>query len=552
MEQTPNKLPSSKIYLPLILAIVLLTGLFIGLQLRGTQTGQIEKKFFSIGLDRYDKINDILNYINESYVDSVSRESLSEDAINNLLQNLDPHSAYIPASAFKDVNDPLMGSFEGIGIEFNMISDTVVVISPIAGGPSEKVGIRPGDRIIAVEDEPIAGVKMSTTDVVSRLKGKKGTMVHVEVVRRDVQETLAFTITRDKIPSYSLDIAYMIDDQVGYIRLNKFAATTYQEFMTALNSLKDKGMEKLILDLRDNSGGFLDAAINIADELLEPQKLIVYTDGRRRPQTFAYARKSGGFEKQPLVILINEWSASASEIIAGAVQDNDRGLVVGRRSFGKGLVQEQVQLADGSAVRLTVARYYTPTGRSIQKPYDNGQEAYYGDLMDRLLDGELENPENIQFDDSLKFVTPGGRTVYGGGGIMPDLFIPIETGEHMRFFNQVANRGLIYRFAFDYADNNRLILSRYADAAAFVATFKVDQSALKQFVLFVEKEGLKVPAAALSANELLIKTHIKAYIGRNVFGNEAFYPVLHQTDETLIKAHEAINSKEDLLKLSLN
>lgn len=552
MEQTPNKPSSSKIYLPLILAIVLLLGLFIGLQLRGTQTGQIEKKFFSIGLDRYDKINDILNYINESYVDSVSRESLAEEAIDNLLQNLDPHSAYIPASAFQDVNDPLMGSFEGIGIEFNMISDTVVVISPIAGGPSEKVGIRPGDRIIAVEEETIAGVEMSTSDVVSRLKGKKGTMVHVDVMRRDVQETLAFTITRDKIPSYSLDIAYMIDDEIGYIRLNKFAATTYQEFMTALTSLKNQGMAKLILDLRDNSGGFLDAAINIADELLEPQKLIVYTDGRRRPQTFAYARKSGGFEKQPLVVLINEWSASASEIIAGAIQDNDRGLVVGRRSFGKGLVQEQVQLADGSAVRLTVARYYTPTGRSIQKPYENGQDAYYGDLMDRLLDGELENPENIHFDDSLKFTTPGGRIVYGGGGIMPDLFIPIETGEHISFFNQVANRGLIYRFAFDYADNNRLILSRYDDAAAFVASFKIDPSALKQFVLFVEKEGLTVSAAALNANEVLIKNHIKAYIGRNVFGNEAFYPVLHQTDETLIKAREALNSEEDLLNLSSN
>lgn len=550
MENTPNKFPQARVYLPVLFSIVLLLGIYLGIQLRGSQSGYPEKKFFSIGLERYDKINDIINYINDSYVDSVTRETLTEEAIQNLLVNLDPHSAYIPASDFRELNDPLMGSFEGIGIEFNMISDTVVVISPIAGGPSEKVGIMPGDRIVAVDDEPIAGMKMSTSDVVSRLKGNKGTSVRVSVIRRSVSDPLDFTIIRDKIPSYSLDIAYMIDEQIGYIRLNKFSATTYHEFSASLNMLLEKGMEKLILDLRDNSGGFLDAAINIADELLEAKKLIVYTDGRKRAPTYAFARKAGSFESQPLVVLINEWSASASEIIAGAIQDNDRGLVIGRRSFGKGLVQEQVQLADGSALRLTVARYYTPTGRSIQKPYDNGQEEYYDDLMQRLMAGELENPENIEFNDSLKYETPGGRTVYGGGGIMPDIFVPIETGEQLMYFNQVANRGLIYRFAFDYADNNREILLKYKEADPFVKSFTVDRITYRKFLEFAETQGMKAPAVVPPASEKLIKNHIKAYIGRNIFGNDAFYPVLHTDDNALKMAVETLTKGNGMLDLN--
>jgi carboxyl-terminal processing protease len=537
---SPNKFSSYKVYLPVLFAIVLMAGIYLGLQLRSTQSSQTEKRFFSIGFDRYDKINDIINYIYDSYVDSVSRIDLTEEVIQTMLQNLDPHSAYIPASEFRELNDPLMGSFEGIGIEFNMISDTVVVISPIAGGPSEKAGIMPGDRIIAVESDPIAGVKKSTSEVVSLLKGKKGTEVNVDVLRSGVSEPLQFKLIRDKIPSYSLDIAYMIDEQTGYIRLNKFSATTHQEFLSALNRLKQEGMEQMILDLRDNGGGFLEAAINIADELLESQKLIVYTDGRQRPRSYAYARKKGGFENQPLIVLINEWSASASEIIAGAVQDNDRGLVIGRRSFGKGLVQEQVQLADGSALRLTVARYYTPTGRSIQKPYDNGQEEYYSDFMQRYLDGELEDPDNIKFNDSLKFETPAGRIVYGGGGIMPDIFIPLETGGQTTFFNQTANRGLIYRFAFDYADKNRsTIMQTYNDAQHFVNSFSVDAAIFRQFIGFVEEQGMNTRTNNRAASDPLIRNHLKAYIGRNVFGSEAFFPVLNTNDPTLQKALEA-------------
>ncbi len=539
---------SSKVYLPFFFAIVLLAGFYLGLQLRTTPPIQAEKRFFSIGFDRYDKVNDVLNYIYDSYVDSVSRDNLVEEAIESVLLNLDPHSAYIPASAFREMNDPLMGSFEGIGIEFNMILDTVVVISPIAGGPSETAGIMPGDRIIAVEGDPIAGVKMATSEVVSLLKGEKGTEVNVSVMRRGVEDPLGFKIIRDKIPSYSLDIAYMLNEKIGYIRLNKFAVTTHQEFLSALNELKEGGMNKLILDLRDNGGGFLDAAIHLADELLEKDNLIVYTDGRKRPRTFAYARQTGGFETQPLVVLINEWSASASEIIAGAVQDNDRGLVIGRRSFGKGLVQEQVKLGDGSAMRLTVARYYTPTGRSIQKPYENGQEDYYHDFMQRYLNGELEDPDNIQFDDSLRFETPAGRIVYGGGGIMPDIFIPLETNERTSFFNQASNRGLIYRFAFDHADNNRSYLASYGSAGQFVERFQVDAKLFNQFLSFAEAEGLRPSPDNLAASDPLIRNHLKAYIGRNVFGNDAFFPVLHLKDPGVKKAVEVLINGFDLMQ----
>ncbi len=548
MSNIKKTLFSSKVYQPFFFAIVLPAGLYLGLQLRTTPAIQADKRFFSIGFDRYDKVNDVLNYIYDSYVDSVSRENLVDEAIERILMNLDPHSAYIPAAAFRELNDPLMGSFEGIGIEFNMILDTVVVISPIAGGPSETAGIMPGDRIIAVEGDPIAGVKMATSEVVSLLKGEKGTEVKVSVMRRGVEDPLEFNLIRDKIPSYSLDIAYMLDEEIGYVRLNKFAATTHQEFLSALNELKASGMNKLILDLRDNGGGFLDAAIHLADELLEKDKLIVYTDGRKRPRTFAYARKTGGFETQPLVVLINEWSASASEIIAGAVQDNDRGLVIGRRSFGKGLVQEQVKLVDGSAMRLTVARYYTPTGRSIQKPYENGQDEYFHDFMQRFLNGELEDPDNIKFDDSLRFETPGGRIVYGGGGIMPDIFIPLETSEQTSFFNQASNRGLIYRFAFDHADKNRSSLASYGSAERFVERFQVDADLFNQFMRFAEAEGLKPSSEYLAASDPLIRNHLKAYIGRNVYGSEAFFPVLHLIDPGVKKAVEMLTNGFKLLQ----
>ncbi len=541
MEHSQKKYSRFKIYLPVLFSLVLVAGFILGVSLRPRQSSS-PRNFFSIGEDRSNQLNNVIDYILESYVDSVDRQSLTEEAILSLLKNLDPHSAFIPARDFREMNDPLLGSFEGIGIEFNMISDTVVVINPIAGGPSEKAGIMPGDRILRVDNEPIAGVSMSTSEVVRRLKGEKGTVVNVMVQRAGVSEMLPFTLVRDKIPQYSLDVAYMVDQEIGYIRLNKFSATTHQEFLVAMDRLKREGMQQMILDLRGNGGGFLEAAINLADEFLSPQKLIVYTDGRNRPRQQAHARRTGGFETQPLIILIDEWSASASEIVAGAVQDNDRGLVLGRRSFGKGLVQEQVQLADGSALRLTVARYYTPTGRSIQRPYDEGDEAYFAEFVQRMLDGELENPDSIKFADSLRFETPAGRVVFGGGGIMPDIFIPIESGEQFVFYNQVANRGLVYRFAFNYADRNRATILQYTNAAGFVRNFGITQSIYNDFIAFSAAEGVSIPARISPESESLIRQNIKATVGRNIFGMGAFFPVIHQDDKTLLKAIEMLKS----------
>jgi carboxyl-terminal processing protease len=531
-------------YLPFIFAIILASGILIGLNLdfgKGNHPSS-EKKFFSIGFERYDKLGDIINYIMDAYVDSLDRDDLTQEAIVNLLENLDPHSSYIPASAFREMNDPLMGSFDGIGIEFNMVTDTVVVINPIPGGPSESVGLRAGDRIIQVDGEVIAGVKMNTRDVVRRLKGPKGTKVDVSVHRRGLNDLLSFTITRDKIPSYSLDISYMIDEKTGYIKLGQFSATTHQEFKQAMDKLKRSGMEQMILDLRGNGGGFLDASIQLADELLKPGSLIVYTEGKSRPRTQVLAKRNGGFESQPLVVLIDEWSASASEIVAGAVQDHDRGIIIGRRSFGKGLVQEQVQLNDGSAIRLTVARYFTPSGRSIQKPYDNGSEEYFADLMHRLQDGELDNFDSIRNNDTLKFSTTGGRTVYGGGGITPDIFIPLQRAERTSYYMKVANMGLIYRFAFDYSDSNRQSLKKYSDAADFVANFQISRNLMSSFFRFAENNGVAFDEESYNGASNLIQSQIKAYIGRNMFGSEAFFPVLNQNDLAIREALDVLKS----------
>jgi len=532
------------LYLPIILAMVMALGVLLGLSLNvGTSTSGNDNKFRSISFNRYDKLNDVLNYIYESYVDSISREHLTEETIKTFLRNLDPHSVYIPASAFKDMNDPLLGSFEGIGIEFNMVNDTVVVINPISGGPSEKVGIQAGDRIVKVNGETIAGIKMSTEEIVGKLKGPKGTKVEVSVFRAGSSELFDYTITRDKIPSYSLDIAYMIDNETGYIKLNRFSATTHQEFITAFDRLKREGLEKLILDLRGNGGGFLDAAISLSDEFLSPGELIVYTQGNNRPKKIANARRNGKFENQPLVILLDEWSASASEIIAGAVQDNDRGLVIGRRSFGKGLVQEQVQLADGSAIRLTVARYYTPSGRSIQSPYDNGTDEYYDEFFQRFLDGEHESLDSIKLKDTLKYITKKGRTVYAGGGILPDIFVPFNTEDRTAFYNQISNRGLIYRFAFNYADKNRNTLNKYGSAADYVTKFKITNAIYDEFIEFVKENKIKVESEKADKSRGIIQLQLKAYIGRNIYGNEAFYPILNTKDPVIDEALNALKNE---------
>ncbi|MEZ5199370.1 MAG: S41 family peptidase [Bacteroidales bacterium] len=402
------------LYLPILFAIVLIIGILLGYKL--TPVSTVNPNLFKLNLNRYDKLNDVVDYIVEEYVDSVSKEQLTENGINGILDKLDPHSNYITAREFHAVNDPLLGNFEGIGIQFRIISDTIVVIYPIPGGPSEEVGLLAGDRIVLVDDSLVAGVGIDNEGAMRMLKGKRGTEVKVGIFRKETAGSMDFIIRRDVIPTYSVDIAYMPEDRIGYVKVSKFSATTYNEFLSAVGGLKSQGMNKIILDLRGNTGGYLQAAIDMADEFLEKDKLIVYTKGNNQPRESSYATSKGQLESDEIVILIDEGSASASEIVAGALQDNDRGTIVGRRSFGKGLVQRQLDFLDGSALRLTIARYYTPTGRCIQKPYDSekGFEEYYHESVDRFYNGELVEADSNHLVDSLKYITPQGKVVYGG------------------------------------------------------------------------------------------------------------------------------------------
>lgn len=530
----------SFIYLPICFALVFVAGMLMEAKLAGNSSNK-KSGIFSFG--NYDKLNDVLNYIQESYVDSISKETLTEDAISALLEKLDPHSVYISAAEFNEANDPLQGSFEGIGVEFRIQRDTITVMNVIPGGPSETVGLLAGDRIVKVDGKNVASVKITNNEVMKKLKGKKGTKVKVQVFRRGLKKLLEFTITRNTIPTYSLDVAYMVSGNIGYIKLSKFSATTHEEFVKAFTKLQQKGMNKLILDLRDNGGGYLQAAINIADEFLSNGKLVVYTKGAHKPKEMTYATDKGNFENGPLVILIDEYSASASEIVAGAIQDNDRGTIIGRRSFGKGLVQQQLELSDGSAIRLTVQRYYTPTGRCIQKPYNNGLEEYYAQFYQQFFDGELENPDSIKFADSLKFKTPKGKIVYGGGGIMPDIFVPLGKEENSKYFIALLNKGMLLQYTFDYTDKNRQYLkSKYNNAEAYVKGFTVTDAMVNDLVAYAEKSGLKKDADGLKLSAENIRIYIKAYIGRNVFDDEAFYPVIQTLDKTFKKAISTLDS----------
>jgi carboxyl-terminal processing protease len=543
-----------------MLALSLIVGILIGIFLPRQNLMPQHSSIRS----RNDKINSILNIIESSYVDSVNRNDLVETAIPAILKKLDPHSVYIPAKDLVRANEPLQGNFEGIGISFNILSDTILVISTIPGGPSEKVGLEAGDKIIYVNDSLVAGKHISDENVMGILKGPRGTVVRIKILRKGHNELLAFNISRDKIPIYSVDVNYMVNASTGYIRINNFAVTTFDEFLENLKELKAHGMTKLIVDLRGNSGGVMDPAIQIANQFLKEGQLIVYTKGRTQPRHEAKATGKGEFETGDLVILIDEWSASASEILAGAIQDNDRGTIIGRRSFGKGLVQEPIQFADGSGMRLTIARYYTPTGRSIQKPYNNGFEEYYDDLNTRYDRGEFEISDSIHFSDSLKFTTPGGRTVYGGGGIMPDKFVPVDTSGISPYFLKV--RPSIYQFALKYTENHREALKRFTEAGE-LEKYLDKQNLLDQFTNYVQMNGtqavqtttirinpdrsqipgiIEIPAVepargagvktdpeGLRISGKIIHTQIKAYIARNILDNKGFYPIWEQIDTTL-------------------
>jgi carboxyl-terminal processing protease len=526
---------SRNILLPLLLAATLVIGIMLGLYLPRRTDIPKHSGIWS----RNDKINNILNLIESNYVDSVNHKDLVEAAIPAILKKLDPHSVYIPARDMARANEPLQGNFEGIGISFNMATDTILVISTILGGPSEKLGLQAGDKILYVNDSLVAGKGISEERVMGMLKGPRGTIVKVRILRKGLKDLLPFDITRDKIPLYSIDVSYMVNNTTGYIKITSFAMTTFDEFMKGLTELKALGMKKLIIDLRGNSGGIMEAAIQIADQFLKKDQLIVYTKGRTQPRSEARATGQGEFETGDLVILIDEGSASASEILAGAIQDNDRGIIIGRRSFGKGLVQEPVQFTDGSGMRLTIARYYTPTGRSIQKPYKDGFDEYYEDLNTRFSRHEFENSDSIHFDKLLKFTTPGGKIVYGGGGIMPDKFVPYDTTGFSPYFLKV--RPLIYQFALNYADRQRESLNKFTEPKE-LEKYLDKQGLLNQFIDFAARKSVKPAPAEIKISGAGIQIQLKAYIARNILDNKGFYPIWEQLDTTLKYAIEYLKN----------
>ena len=522
---------------PLVVAALLLAGILFGLYINKGINGN---KAIVEGGSKFDEV---MWYINNDYVEVPDAHKLQDEAIAAMMEELDPHSAYISLDEFNELNDPLQGSFDGIGVQFRLEKDTIAIVSVIKGGPSEKVGIMAGDRIIYVNDTLVAGQKLENEDVMRKLKGPKGTKVNVRILRRDVEGLLDYTITRDAIPTYSVDIAYMLDDNIGYIKLSKFSATTVKEFKQGIADLRKQGMKQLIFDLRDNTGGYLAAAVDIVDEFLPKGSLIVYTEGRNRPRQYMEARRRGMLEDIPVVVLIDGESASASEIVAGALQDNDRGTIIGRRSFGKGLVQEQIMLSDNSAIRLTVARYYTPTGRCIQKPYDEDHEKYLLEYFERIENGELFHPDSIHFADSLKFTTPKGKTVYGGGGIMPDIYVPLVDDSTEYYFNRIVNTGLLHQYAFDYTDRHRKQLQRYKTVESFDQGFKVTDAMFNELVKQAGEKGIKGTEEQQQVARRQSGILLKAYIARNIFDDEGFYPIYAPMDEILQRAIVELRGK---------
>jgi len=535
---TDSKFSNSKfaIITPLVLAVVLAGGIYIGSKLQFNNSSDYVFK------SEPNKLDFVLDLIESDYVDTVSKNDLIEKTIPMLLQQLDPHSVYIPAKDLQGISEPLEGNFDGIGVQFNILNDTVLVINTISGGPAEKVGVLAGDKIVTINDSLFSGTKINNDMVIKKLKGERGTKVRIGVERTGYPELLHFDITRDKIPIYSVDVSYMIDSSIGYIKISTFAKTTYDEFIQALKKLKDSGMQKLILDLRSNGGGYLDAAIKIADEFLKENELIVYTEGKSRPRADYKATANGMFETGELAVLMDSWSASASEIVAGAIQDNDRGFIIGRRSFGKGLVQEPTYFRDGSAMRLTIARYYTPTGRCIQKSYNHGLKDYEMDLMNRFEHGEFESADSTHFTDTVKYVTKGGRTLYGGGGIMPDYFVPLDTASYSDFYTEVSRKALIYNYALTYTNQHRAELTKLKSYKQIVAFLQL-QNIYKDFLKKVLNQGIVPKNGDLQKSETLIKTYLYAYICRNILDNEGYYPVLKDVDNVLLKAIDVLQKK---------
>ena len=493
---------------------------------------------------RRNNFNMLLHIIEEQYVDTVNSKELTDKAMTNILKELDPHSAYIPAEDLAGVNEELEGSFSGIGIQFNLLNDTINVVDVISGGPSERCGLMPGDRIITVNDSLFAGKGITNEKVMKNLRGEKGTVVKLGIKRRGESELLNFEVERGDIPLHSIDVAYMIEPNIGYILVSKFGRTTFEEFLVALARLRNEGAESFIVDLRGNGGGYMDAAINMVNEFMPFDKLIVYTEGRSFRREEAVSNGLGSFQEEPIIVLTDEWSASASEIFAGAIQDNDRGLVVGRRTFGKGLVQNQLPLSDGSAIRLTIARYYTPSGRCIQKEYKMGEgDDYNMDLLNRYNRGEFFNADSIHQHTDLVFTTAGGRTVYGGGGIMPDIFIPSDTSYMTPYYNNVINKSLLYKYAFRYADDNRDRLSKADNYEELLRMLQPDKL-LNDFIRYAQENDVAPRYNEINTSRKALIRLLQAYIARDIMGDDAFYPIFMRDDAVIEKACELIKTGE--------
>ena len=529
------------IWFPFAIAIAVVAGIFLGS--RFSNNNKVAEN------DR--KLNAILNLIATDYVDTTNLHDLIELSIPEILSNLDPHTSYFTAEDLKAATDDLNGSFSGIGISFMLVNDTIGVVEIIPGGPSEKVGLMAGDQIVMIDDSVATGSKMTNSEVMKRLRGDKGSKVKLGIKRQNTSKMLTFTVTRGDIPVNSVDTYYMIDKHTGYVKINQFGRHTYDEFIIAMASLADEGAERYMIDLRGNGGGFMEMAVLMVNEFLAADQPIVFTKGRyKHDDGEVWSDGSGSFQDAEVAVLIDEFSASASEIFAGALQDNDRGLIVGCRSFGKGLVQKEFMLPDNSAIRLTTARYYTPSGRCIQKDYKEGMLSYEKEVLDRYLNGELYSRDSMKIDKSQVFTTMFGRTVYGGGGIVPDIFVARDTTGLSSYYIEVANAGLLQRYAFYYCNNNRSALNKLEDYTQFLNTAPSDDALVKDFVDYAARNGVTPRWYYINQSHDVIVTNLKALIARDIFGNQAFYPIVNRSDKTVQQALKALNARKAAFPIS--
>lgn len=538
-----NRTRKIVIWMPVFLAVAVIVGIFLGAKLQS----RMQLSTRTTPANSASKVGLIMNLIDENYVDTVDSKKIVEAAIPEMLKQLDPHTVYIPAKDMQEVSEEMSGNFSGIGVQFSIQNDTIMVIDVISGGPSQKLGIRAGDRIVKVNDSIMAGVKVTNEKVLKKLRGEKGTKVNVSIARKGFAELIPFEIKRGEIPLTSIDVSYMIDNKIGYIKVGRFAEKTYEEFINGVNKFDKAGADQIIIDLRGNPGGYLGAVIKMVNEFLDNGELVVYTEGRTQPKRTFNADKKGKYFGKKVVVLVDEYSASASEIFAGAIQDNDRGTIIGRRTFGKGLVQEQIPFYDGSAMRLTVARYYTPAGRCIQKSYIKGLDDYYGDISRRYAHGEFEQKDSIHYSDTLKYYTRMKRVVYGGGGIMPDIFVAADTTGFSGYYGKITQKGLVYQFAFEYSDKYRDELGKLKTGKDF-ETYLLQRKILSLFAEYAARKGIATDPKGLATSGKILETQLMAYISRNIIGEVGFYSVISKIDPTLIEAIKALDKKDLLVQ----